>query len=102
MVRSLHGIDLTTMRVDPVLSTSFSVQLVQDISESEIKNSLDGIHNYKAHGLDGFNTLLLKKTWEVIKEDVVGGVMEFFNNFLMHSPMNNTDATLVPKVPNAN
>ena len=60
-----------------------------------------GIGSDKAPGLDGFNSYFFKKSWDFIKNDVCTFIHEFFNTSRMHTPLNCTVITLIPKIHNA-
>lgn len=77
----LHSSDLTTVTVGSILCSASSAHLIKDVTKREIENALARINNSKAAGLDGFNVMLFKKSWEVIKKNMVEGIMEFFSEF---------------------
>ncbi|CAO2816302.1 unnamed protein product [Amaranthus hypochondriacus] len=97
----LEVINRVTMRKGPQIDNTNSLMLIQDVSEGEIKEALFGINDNKAPGIDGFNACFFKKTWDIIKEDLITAIQDFFSNNAMFPPLNCTSVTLIPKVTNA-
>jgi hypothetical protein len=52
----------------------------------------------KSPGPDGFNGVLLKKCWHIIKEDIYELCFDFFNGIVDLQAINNSFITLIPKV----
>lgn len=72
-----------------------------EITNDEIDNALKGIGDGKAPGLDGYNAVFFKRSWNIVKHDVCSAVKEFFRTGVMLKQVNCTSITLVPKVTNA-
>lgn len=70
------------------------------MSKKEAVEALKGINNLKALWCDGFNALFFTKAWDIIEEDVIEAVQEFFQTQVMYKAINCTAITLFPKVPN--
>ena len=68
-------------------------------SNEEIKNALWSILDEKALGLDGFNTKFYKASWNVVGNDVIKAINQFFRNGKMLKSWNTTTITLIPKIP---
>ena len=51
-------------------------------------------------GLDSFNSKFYKATWEVLGDDIIKAVNQFFENDKMLKSWNITAITLIPKVHN--
>lgn len=51
----------------------------------------------KAPGPDGYNVRFFKSAWNVVGNDVIKAVLEFFHNGRMLKEFNNTTIALVPK-----
>ena len=98
---NLQMIDINTMRHGPQLDSVDSQFLIQDVSEDEIKEALFRMDDNKAPGVDGFNALFFKRTWDIIKQDLIYAIQEFFNNNILFHPFNCTSLTLIPKSTNA-
>lgn len=54
----------------------------------------------KVLGIDGYNSGFYKATWEILGDDVVRAVSQFFATGKMLKSWNNTTITLIPKVQN--
>ncbi|KAH0751734.1 hypothetical protein KY285_004882 [Solanum tuberosum] len=52
----------------------------------------------KTPGIDEFPMEFFEKHWEIVKEDVVGAIMEFFNTIKLFKEVSCTTITLIPKV----
>ncbi len=53
----------------------------------------------KAPGPDGFPTFFFQKYWEIIKDDIVKAIQEFFGEKNLLKEINATFLVLIPKVP---
>lgn len=68
--------------------------------KAESKNNLALLfHRDKALGPDGFNSAFFHDNWSIVKDDVIAGVLHFFETGTMPSGLNSTSITLVPKTP---
>ncbi|KAL8458477.1 hypothetical protein ACS0TY_036118 [Phlomoides rotata] len=79
------------------LSISDNEILVRAISEEEIRTAVWECGIDKSPGPDGFNFLFLRKTWNVIKKDVIGFVQEFERSGKFVKGGNASFVTLIPK-----
>lgn len=74
--------------------------LEQDFTEEEIHRAVISLGSYKAPGLDGFTAEFLKKSWNIIKSDILVLFQDFFKNGIINSALNETYISLIPeKVP---
>ncbi|KAL9225926.1 hypothetical protein vseg_001800 [Gypsophila vaccaria] len=71
--------------------------LLAPVSGAEIKEAIFSIPDTKAPGPDGFSSAFFKKSWEIIREDVIGAVKDFFLTGRMLKQLNATILTLIPK-----
>ncbi|XP_022855484.1 uncharacterized protein LOC111376735 [Olea europaea var. sylvestris] len=74
--------------------------LDRDVSFKEIKEVLFSLKDNKAPGPDGFNAGFLKRTWNIVGNDVLSAIKSFFDSRKLLKQVNATTITLVPKVPN--
>lgn len=72
--------------------------MIEPVTNAEIDNALKSINDLKAPGLDGFNVVIFKKGWHVLKDKVYATVQEFFLLGKLYKPVNCATITLVPKV----
>ncbi|KAK2655055.1 hypothetical protein Ddye_008107 [Dipteronia dyeriana] len=66
----------------------------------EIREFCFSLHPSKAPGPYGFKVYFFKKTWDIIGEDVINAIQEFFRSGHLLKELNTTILALVPKVPN--
>jgi hypothetical protein len=72
--------------------------LEEEFSEKEVNAILQDLASEKAPGPDGFIGLFFKKSWQLIKSDVLLAVQYFFQCHCQHLPLLNTaHIVLVPK-----
>ncbi|GKE36304.1 putative RNA-directed DNA polymerase, eukaryota, reverse transcriptase zinc-binding domain protein, partial [Tanacetum coccineum] len=61
-------------------------------------NSNDLFYNDKSPGPDGYTAAFFKEAWDIIKQDVIKAVQEFFLNGTLLKELNHTIIALIPKV----
>ncbi|CAI8611343.1 unnamed protein product [Vicia faba] len=66
------------MRKGAQLSDAHRDALIAPITDEEIYNSLKSINDTTASGSDGYSSKFYKASWEVIKNDMIKAVREFF------------------------
>lgn len=71
LTATLSTIDIKVMKRGPVLSRQERLNLCVDISEEEIYAGLQAIDNAKAPGIDSYNSLFYKHTWQIIKHGII-------------------------------
>ncbi|XP_060170357.1 uncharacterized protein LOC132601275 [Lycium barbarum] len=69
------------------------------VTDAEIVKGRQSIGDDKSPGIDGFNSVFLKKAWPVIKTDILKSVESFFTTEKLYQAINCTAVTLVPKTP---
>ncbi|XP_074293324.1 uncharacterized protein LOC141620317 [Silene latifolia] len=72
--------------------------MLQQVTETEIKEALCSIPVEKAPGPDGYSAGFFRDAYDIIGGDVVKAVKEFFSNGRMLQQINATVITLIPKV----
>ncbi|XP_070045799.1 uncharacterized protein [Nicotiana tomentosiformis] len=82
------------------LTRDQQLKLIEPISREEVYNAVEDIYEQKAPGCDGFNSHFFKKSWQVVGEEIISAVMDFFHTGNMFKPINCTSVTLVPKIIN--
>ena len=71
--------------------------LTKPFLAEEISDALFQIGPLKAPGPDNFSARFYQRNWEVLKEDVVKGVKDFFEHGNLLEGMNDTVVVLIPK-----
>lgn len=95
---NLHHIDIETMKDGTQLSMDQRDFLIRPVSEHEIYKALNGINDLKSSGLDGFGARFFKSIWNIVKDDLVVVVMEFFlGKKRLYRAFNYIVVSLIPK-----
>ncbi|GJY37828.1 hypothetical protein Tco_0424192 [Tanacetum coccineum] len=68
------------------------------VSDMEIKNAMFSMGNEKSPGPDGFTAAFFKEAWDIVGNDVILVVREFFVNGRLLKELNHTICALIPKV----
>ncbi|KAH0720665.1 hypothetical protein KY284_005695 [Solanum tuberosum] len=83
-----------------LLRNEHQIQLLQPYTVIEVKPALFHIDSNKSPGLDGYGSGFFKATWDIIGDDIVTAVLEFFTNGKLLKQLNATNIALIPKVSN--
>ncbi|KAH0682653.1 hypothetical protein KY289_020405 [Solanum tuberosum] len=94
---SLSAVDRNTMKKGPTITYEQGIDLCRDVMDEEIWNALTSIGDDKAPGVYGYNAYFYKKAWNIIKDDMMLAIKEFFQSGKFYRPVNCTVITLVPK-----
>jgi hypothetical protein len=70
-------------------------------SQEEIKNAVFILNKDGAPGPDGYGAFFYQKYWEIIQEDVVNAVLQFFTTGWILPSFNSNTIILIPKTSNA-
>ncbi|KAI9174132.1 hypothetical protein LWI28_012433 [Acer negundo] len=95
-----HGIGTLSNIIDNVISNDQADLMNRDVTNDEIREVCFSLHPNKAPGPDSFNAHFFKKTWDIVGEDVINAIQEFFRSGHLLKELNATIISLVPKVPN--
>ncbi|XP_050238227.1 uncharacterized protein LOC126687715 [Mercurialis annua] len=93
-------IDSNRFRTGITLTDDEGTNLLNRITEMEVKNAVFSICSDKAAGPDGFNGHFFKVTWDITKDDLVKTVQESFNSGTILRQLNSTAITVIPKTSN--
>ena len=84
------------------LSPDDDEALIKPFSEKEIKHAIFEMKEDSAPGPDGFGVAFFKNFWEMIKDEIIDMVNDFYLGNLDISRLNYGVITLLPKIKNAN
>ncbi|GJV59705.1 RNA-directed DNA polymerase, eukaryota, reverse transcriptase zinc-binding domain protein [Tanacetum coccineum] len=74
--------------------------LVSTINVTEIRDAIWDCGSDKSPGPNGFTFAFYKKFWDILKDDVMGFVQDFFRTGILPRGCNTSFITLILKVPN--
>ncbi|GJY86913.1 RNA-directed DNA polymerase, eukaryota [Tanacetum coccineum] len=83
------------------LNLEQSEELERLISTEEVKNAVWDCGLNKSSGPDGFTFDFFRKYWNIIGQDIVAAVSQFFSNGNFPPGCNSTFITLIPKIHDA-
>lgn len=63
-----------------------------------LKNCFTLIPGCKAAGPDGFGSNFYKDSWEIVRDEVLEGILEILQSGRLLKVLNNTTITLIPKI----
>ncbi|XP_058755938.1 uncharacterized protein LOC131629159 [Vicia villosa] len=95
--RDIIQVDISALREGPQLTFEQRQRLVGPISEEEVTQALKGIGDLKSPGVDGFGAKFHRASWQIIKQDVMNAVRDFFDKGDLYKAVNCTSVTLIPK-----
>ncbi|KAG7578318.1 hypothetical protein ISN45_Aa03g025130 [Arabidopsis thaliana x Arabidopsis arenosa] len=82
-------------------SAEHQATLSSPFSGEDIRSCLYRMPLNKTPGPDGFSAEFFKSTWNIIGQDLIEGVLKFFQESFMPSSLNSTSLVLIPKIPGA-
>ncbi|GJZ41493.1 RNA-directed DNA polymerase, eukaryota, reverse transcriptase zinc-binding domain protein [Tanacetum coccineum] len=80
------------------LSKKEAMNMVNEVTDNEIKHAMFDIGDNKALGPDGYTSTFFKKAWKIVGDDVCLVVKEFFGSGKLLGELNATLVSLVPKI----
>lgn len=86
--------------IDNKVPLELAKMLVDKVSKEEIEKTLFSLPNIKALGPDSFGALFFMKAWNVVEEEVVEAIKDFFLSEELLKEINCTFIVLVLKCPN--
>uniref|UniRef100_A0A2N9H629 Reverse transcriptase domain-containing protein n=1 Tax=Fagus sylvatica TaxID=28930 RepID=A0A2N9H629_FAGSY len=82
------------------ITTEENEELCRIPTPQEIKKALFDMPTLKAPGPDGFPVLFYKKYWDIVGNNVIKAVLNFFQDGRLLPEVNNSSIVLIPKIPN--
>ncbi|GJV31218.1 hypothetical protein Tco_1391618 [Tanacetum coccineum] len=80
------------------LDIGAALDMIRDVNDQEIKDAIFSMGNDKSPGPDGFTAAFFKEAWDIVANNVILAVREFFVNGKLLKELNHTIIALVPKV----
>ncbi|GJT84747.1 putative RNA-directed DNA polymerase, eukaryota, reverse transcriptase zinc-binding domain protein [Tanacetum coccineum] len=85
---------------DVILDAGTALDMVRNVSAQEVKSAMFSMGNDKSLGPDGYTAAFFKEAWDIVGDEVVKAVGEFFINGRLLKEINHTIIALIPKVQN--
>ncbi|KAL2895200.1 hypothetical protein RDABS01_011109 [Bienertia sinuspersici] len=85
------------VQMGPIVTQDHARNLLQEVTDAEIKKTIFSIPGNKAPGPDGFNSTFFKSAWNEVGLEVCEAIKDFFRTGVMLKELNSTKLTLIPK-----
>lgn len=92
------GIPEALEGVEPLVTELMTAALDCDPTEDEIREALFQMHPTKAPGTDGMHAIFFQKFWDIIANDVISLIHQWWRGLVDLTPINKTYVYLIPKV----
>ena len=89
--------DLVIDNLQARVNDDMNFSLCKIFTDEEISDALFQIGPLKAPGPDGFPARFFQRNWDLINDDVIKGVKQFFASSKMPEGINDTVIVLIPK-----
>uniref|UniRef100_A0A803NLH2 Reverse transcriptase n=1 Tax=Cannabis sativa TaxID=3483 RepID=A0A803NLH2_CANSA len=83
--------------IQPSITALQNIELLRPVSEEEVKSALFQMHPDKSPGPDGLTLGFFQKCWNVVKNDIVRLVQDFFLTGSLPTSLNHTNIILIHK-----
>lgn len=83
--------------ITPCISEEENIKLIEIPNSQEIKKNVFQIKSWSAPGPDGFQAGFYQQNWEILGNDVIKMLQEFFRHGKLLKELNHTYQTLIPK-----
>ncbi|KAK6145965.1 hypothetical protein DH2020_019834 [Rehmannia glutinosa] len=90
-------VDLQTLQTGPCIDEDDFSLLSNPVTPQAIKMALFDIEDERSPGPDGFSSGFFKKSWDIVGNDVIAVVSEFFDSSKLLRQINHTAIALIPK-----
>nr|GEW62149.1 hypothetical protein [Tanacetum cinerariifolium] len=95
-----HGI-IQDLNIDELFGTKLdendALNMIRNVSSSEVKEAIFSIGNDKSSGMDGYTVAFFKDAWDIVGDGIIAAVKEFFTNGRLLKELNHAVIALVPK-----
>ncbi|GJY27406.1 reverse transcriptase domain-containing protein [Tanacetum coccineum] len=79
------------------LEENEALDMTRPVTRQEVKSALFSMGNDKSPGPDGYTAAFFKESWDIVADDFVAAVCEFFINGKLLRELNHTIIALIPK-----
>ncbi|GJU76117.1 reverse transcriptase domain-containing protein [Tanacetum coccineum] len=80
-----------------ILDQNVAIDMIRNVTRQELKNALFSMGNDKAPGPNGYTAAFFKESWDIVADDFVAAVCEFFTNGKILKELNHTIIALILK-----
>ncbi|XP_074321471.1 uncharacterized protein LOC141658117 [Silene latifolia] len=95
--KTVTPVHVPTVRTGTIVNAKQSQALIQEVTTEEIKQALSSIPANKPPGPDGYTSQFYKDAFDIVGENLVDAIKEFFKTGKLLTQVNSTVLTLVPK-----
>ncbi|GJY18245.1 hypothetical protein Tco_0389736 [Tanacetum coccineum] len=81
-----------------ILDNATADDMIRNVSDNEIKEAMFSMGNDKSLGPDGYTAVFFKEAWDIVGNDVIKAIKEFFTNGKLLKELNHMIIPLIPKV----
>ncbi|XP_074305237.1 uncharacterized protein LOC141640287 [Silene latifolia] len=97
---STADVHVPTIRLGNLVTQAHRDILLAAVIDEEIKGCLFSIPGNKSPGPDGYTSQFYKDAWDIVGNDVLCAVKDFFLTGKLLKQLNTTTLTLIPKIDN--
>ncbi|GJV04571.1 hypothetical protein Tco_1338140 [Tanacetum coccineum] len=80
------------------LDSNQALDMIKNVTAKEVKDAIFSMGNDKSLGPEGYTACFFKESWDIMDNDVILTVQEFFTNGKLLKELNHTIIALIPKV----
>ncbi|GJY59697.1 hypothetical protein Tco_0459589 [Tanacetum coccineum] len=80
------------------LDSNQALDMIKNVTAKEVKDAIFLMGNDKSPGPDGYTACFFKESWDIVANDVILAVQEFFTNGKLLKELNHMIIALIPKV----
>ena len=94
----IHGLEACLAGLDNRVTPEMNQGLGRAFTEMEVDKALKEMQPMKSPGPDGFSAGFFQQSWPVVRDAVCKTVLNFLNNEIFNSSVNETYIVLIPKI----
>jgi hypothetical protein len=93
-------VDESLQELEPRVTGEMNQNLLRTFIPAEVDLALQQMHPLKSPGPDGMSACFYQHSWATVKGEVSMAILDFLNNGIFDSSINDTFISLIPKVKN--